>query len=161
MLTPPQTQFLALAATAAVQSEALTGVPAELTLPQAIFESGWGSKAPFSNCFGIKANGRGCGSFTVPTAEFIDGKRTIQTLEFEKYASLADCFSDHGWLISKGTPYAAAFAHFSADHNVDALILAVGKIYGTDPNYGPHILDFSKSATIVGALAKARAQALA
>lgn len=161
MLTPPQTQFLALAATAAVQSERITGVPAELTLPQAIFESGWGSKAPYGNCFGLKANGRGCGSFVIPTTEYIGGKPVIQQLAFEKYASLTDCFADHGWLISQGKPYAMAFARFKADHNRDALMLAVGKIYATAPNYGQQVLDFSKSSAIVDALAKARAAAVA
>ena len=62
MLTPSQVQFLTAAASAAVSCEKITGVPAALTVAQAVFESGWGSHCPGCNCFGIKANGRGCGT---------------------------------------------------------------------------------------------------
>src|SRR5262249_18117518 len=56
MLNPKQLEFLAAASRAAVRSERLYGVPAELTLAQPILESGWGAKMPGCNCFGIKAS---------------------------------------------------------------------------------------------------------
>lgn len=160
MLTPSQTQFLGLAADAAVQSEKSTGVPAPLTLAQAIFESGWGSACPGNNCFGIKSNGRGCGTVEVPTREFIAGRWTVQKLAFERYASLIDCFVDHGWLLAHGQPYATAFAKLRAVGNVDTFILEVGGKYATAPNYGQTILNFSKSLVVVAALDKARRQAM-
>ncbi len=159
MLTPPQALFLTLAADAAVASEKMTGVPASLSLAQSIFESGWGAHTPFNNVFGLKANGRGCGNCVVPTREFVDGQWTVQNLAFEKYASLTDCFNDHGWLISQGAPYASAFAQFKTDGNTDSLILSIGRIYATAPGYGQTILTFTKSDTIQQAILAARSRA--
>ena len=158
MLTQLQIVFLSLAADAAVASEKATGVPASLSLAQCVFESEWGAHMPGNNCFGLKANGRGCGNCVLPTREWVNGAWTIQNLAFEKYASLTDCFDDHGWLISKGPPYAAAFAQFKRDGNVAALILGVGSKYATAPGYGQTILTFAKSDTIQKALRAARAK---
>jgi flagellum-specific peptidoglycan hydrolase FlgJ len=50
-------QFIAQAATAAVQSEIATGTPAAITIAQAILESGWGKHhiGSANNFFGVKA----------------------------------------------------------------------------------------------------------
>ena len=156
MLTPQQVQFLNSAALAAVACEKTTGVPAALTVAQAVFESGWGSHCPGCNCFGIKANGRGCGTQLQSTSEFVNGQWTHPVLEFECYASLADCFTDHGWLISRGAPYAQVWKQFQEDHNYPQFVLGLAKIYATDPGYGGTILSFSTSTTVSNAIAAAR-----
>lgn len=155
-MTPQAQAFLDLAARAAVRSQAATGVPAELTLPQAIFESAWGAHAPGNNCLGIKANGRGSGTQNIPTREFVKGQWITVPLAFEVYPSIEACFEDHGWLLANGAPYAAAWRQFKADSNTAAFILAIGKVYATAPNYGQTILAFSESPTITAALMKAR-----
>jgi flagellum-specific peptidoglycan hydrolase FlgJ len=143
-------------------SQEYTNVPAELTLPQAIFESGWGTAMPHNNCLGIKANdnGFGNGTFITQTEEFVDGKWVTENLAFESYASLTGCFDDHGWLISHGQPYEIVWKSYEVNPGAPgalaALILGVGKIYATAPSYGELILSFSESATIVDALRVAR-----
>ena len=163
MLTPSQQSFLTTAALASVQSEATWGVPAELTLPQAIFESGWGASTIDNNCLGIKANGRGCGTVLVATKEYVNGKPVVFNLAFEKYATLEACFADHGWLISHGAPYASVWSRYNATKGTPgalaALILGIGHVYSTSPSYGQDILTFSQSATITDALRIARSSA--
>jgi flagellum-specific peptidoglycan hydrolase FlgJ len=164
LLSSPSTQqaFLTLAASSAVESQRVTDVPAELTLPQAIFESGWGAAMPHNNCLGIKANdnGFGNGSFTTPTQEYVDGKWITETLAFESYASLTMCFEDHGWLISHGVPYASVWSRYNANPQAPGalaeFILDVGHVYATAPGYGMQILSFSQSTIIVNALRAAR-----
>lgn len=156
-LTPSQLQFLQLAAVASVASEKATGLPAPLSLAQAIFESGWGAHmSGQNNCFGIKANGRGCGSCQVKTTEFINGQWTSPTLAFESYSTLADCFNDHAWLITKGGPYAQVWKQFQDDDKYSQFVLGVAKIYATDPGYGGTILSFSTSVTIQNAIVAAK-----
>jgi flagellum-specific peptidoglycan hydrolase FlgJ len=161
-----QQAFLKTAAIASVQSQRVTGVPAELTLPQAILESGWGAAMPHFNCLGIKANsnGFGDGTFTTPTQEYVEGKWVTENLEFEAYANLTACFNDHGWLISHGAPYESAWMRYNANPSApDALaafILGVGGVYASAPSYGKTILLFSESPTIVDALTIARAAAV-
>jgi flagellar protein FlgJ len=152
-LNPSQVAFLGLAATAAVQSQKATGVPAALTLAQAIFESGWGAHMPGNNCFGLKANGRGCGTCTVPTMEYVGGKWVEEPLAFEAYSTLGDCFTDHAWLIANGAPYRAAWAAYHSPSGLYSIfVLSVGKIYATDPTYGQTILAFSLGSTVQDAL---------
>jgi flagellum-specific peptidoglycan hydrolase FlgJ len=61
MLTPQQEAALSQIVAAAVASERATGLPAELSAAQCIFESGWLSRMPGNNCFGIKPDDHGAG----------------------------------------------------------------------------------------------------
>ncbi len=147
MLTQSQSNFLKLAADAAVRSEAATKVPAKLTLAQAIFESGWGGHMPGNNCFGIKFHGIYTPQY-VPTFEYVNGVKYFQNLAFEKYPTLELCFEDHARLISAGAPYQPAWKKFLLDGDADALILAIGPIYATQPGYAQTILTFANSSTV-------------
>ena len=160
MLTPSQQSFLTSAALASVQSQSVYGVPAELTLPQALEESGWGKSAPYNNCLGIKANGRGIGTFVTPTQEFVGGHWITVELAFERYASLKACFDDHGWLISHGSPYKAAWLRYNASHDIPTLIMDVGHVYATAPAYADAILALSQQTNVMDALKIARASVL-
>lgn len=159
MLTPQQQSFLSAAALAAVQSESTTGVPAELTLSQAIFESGWGARMPHNNCFGIKTDGHGCGKQAILTHEFLNGKWLEESLDFEAYRTLADCFADHSRLLINGAPYQQAWTAFQMDHDVDSFIRGVAAKYATDPSYADKIIGEAHSGTVTMALAAARLKA--
>ena len=152
MITSAQSTFLALAATASLKSEHTTGVPASVTLSQAIFESGWGVHAPYNNYFGIKANGRGSGCFVTPTQECVKGKYATQDLAFEKYASMEACFVDHAFLFTHLPIYSTPWKAFQVDRNVDKFVLSIGPIYASAKDYGQTILAFSKSSLIQNAL---------
>ncbi len=73
-----QNEFFQMAVPAALESQRATGVPASITLAQAIFESGWGqtglAKKAF-NFFGIKAGQHKTpsGYIELPTHEVING----------------------------------------------------------------------------------------
>jgi flagellum-specific peptidoglycan hydrolase FlgJ len=159
MLTPQQQEAVRQIAEAAVDCETATGCPAALTAAQAIFESGYLSRRPGNNCFGIKADGHGAGTQYVVTHEYLNGTWEEMPLAFESYNSLADCFADHARLIQCGV-YAAAWARFQADRDLDAYIAGVAAHYATDPNYARSITAEAHGATVTNALAAARLAAL-
>jgi flagellum-specific peptidoglycan hydrolase FlgJ len=156
MLTEDQAAALSLIAAAAVAGEKATGLPAELSAAQCIFESGWLARSPGNNCFGIKADGHGAGTQYVVSREFLDGAWVTETEAFEKYASLAACFADHARLITTLAAYAPGWEKYQQDHDVDRLILAIGPIYATDPGYAEEILEEAHAADVTAAIAEAR-----
>ena len=156
MLTPERQDALARIAVASVACEKETGVPAELTAAQCIFESGWLSQCPGNNCFGIKADTHGSGVQYVLTKEWISGEYVSESLAFESYATLADCFADHARLIQSGV-YAPVWQRYRADRNLDAFIKGVSAHYATDPDYFVKIDGEAHSSTVQNALQQVRA----
>lgn len=159
MLTPKQQQFLVMAAGAAVASERATKLPATLTVAQAVWESGWGSRMPGNNCFGIKPDHHGSGVQYFVSNEFINGAWRKESEAFEKYDTLADCFNDHARLITQGAPYQEAWERFLQDGDVDGVAARVSKVYGTDPQYAEHMLNMMHSQAVSQAVAAARVMA--
>lgn len=159
MLTPDQQAALTKIADASVAAERATGCPAELSAAQAIFESGWLSRCPGNNCFGIKSDAHGCGVQYFLSHEFIGGAWVEEPEAFEKYASLADCFSDHARLITEGAPYAQAWSKYQADHDLDALIQGICPIYAKDPSYTAKIRQEAHGSTVSLAVQLARRRA--
>ena len=160
MPTPEQKLALCQIAEASVAAERATGLPAELSAAQCIFESAWLTRCPGNNCFGIKPDDHGAGVQYFVSREFIDGSWVTKTEAFEKYDSLADCFTDHARLITEGEPYAAIWQRYWADHDLDSFILALGRIYGTDPSYGAKILAEAHSPDLLAAVQLARSAAI-
>lgn len=127
----------------AVQSMRDTGVPASVTIAQAILESGWGksglSKDHF-NFFGIKGKGT-AGSANLTTDEFMNGKWIKVKADFRKYNSAAESLTDHANLLAKGKPYTKAMSH-KDDPNQFAHDLT--GVYATAPNYGDKLVEIMK-----------------
>lgn len=159
-MTPQQQDALRQIAGAAIASERATGLPAEVSAAQCIFESGWLTRCPANNCFGIKADAHGSGVHYCLTKEFIDGTWKTESLAFEKYDSLADCFVDHARLITTLPAYAPTWQQYQRDYNIDTFILALGRIYGTDPAYGAKILAEAHSSSVTVAVQSARQEAM-
>lgn len=115
-MTPQQTAFINLCAPAADASEKSTGIRREITLAQAILESGWGKTLLATECnnlFGIKANQHQIANHQyhefITHEQLNSGKIETIKADFAVYESLEDCFSAHAALLS--TPhYAAAMA---------------------------------------------------
>lgn len=158
MLTVQQQQALVQIATAAVASERTTQLPAELSAAQCIFESGWLSRCPGNNCFGIKPDDHGAGVQYFISKEFLNGEWKTEQEAFEKYDTLADCFTDHARLITQGAPYAAAWGKYLASEpkDLDGLIHGICPIYATDPDYTTKILTEAHSTLLAQALTTAR-----
>lgn len=136
--------FIASIAPGAQQSQAATGVPASVTMAQAILESGWGQSEltqEANNFFGIKCNGESehsNGCVTKRTREVINGQEIWVDAEFRSYATPADSFTDHGAFLRDNARYANAF-NFQDDP--DQFIREVHQAgYATDPNYSSVVI---------------------
>jgi uncharacterized protein YraI len=139
-LTPAQ--FIRAAVPGAQADWRANGVPASVTIAQAILESGWGRSdlsATSKNYFGIKCQNGGYGKIangcrTVRTNECTKaGACFVTTGAFRTYASQADSFRDHGSFLKSNSRYAGAFV-YTKDAN--KFIMKVWKAgYATDPKY--------------------------
>jgi flagellum-specific peptidoglycan hydrolase FlgJ len=139
----PQEQFINSIAEAAVASADQTGVPASVTIAQAILESYWGSSRlaqDANNYFGIKAQTRGgsAGSLTLDVWEVIGGRNVVQRQAFRAYNTIAESFVDHGLFFLQNARYASAMAakddprRFAVEINRDG--------YATDPSYASKLI---------------------
>lgn len=80
----------------AIQQQLKYGIPASITLSQAILESGYGTSAQAKECnnfFGIQA----CDSWKGETQEYIDNEKPHP---FRKYSSPEQCFEDHSKILT-------------------------------------------------------------
>lgn len=121
----------------AIKSQRETGVPASVTMAQAILESGWGKSGLSTNAnnfFGIKGKGP-AGSVTMRTREVFNGRSTYINAPFRKYNSPAESFADHGRFFTQNKRYATAMQHTNDAHRFAREIARAG--YATDPKYAP------------------------
>jgi len=140
-----QTQdFLNQAAQAARSAAALTGVPASVTVAQAILESDWGRSAlaqDANNYFGMKAMGTlgDAGVVWMPTSEYDSSGSLYQTVSaFRAYNSLTDSMADHDHLLMSLSRYASAMQVRSDPRQFAEEIMADG--YSTDPAYADKLI---------------------
>ena len=139
--TTPE-QFLAAAVPGAQQGWREYGVPASVTIAQAILESGWGRSGLASvdmNYFGIKCQGTSYGKLANGCHVYVTQECTkagtcfTTTGSFRTYASMARSFRDHGEFLRVNNRYQPAFAY---TRDANKFIWNVWKAgYATDPNY--------------------------
>jgi len=154
-LDPSKAQFLQSAIPAAQASQAETGVPASVTLAQAILESEWGRRhiGEANNYFGIKARPQPDGSFNhgsiaighllAPTQEW-DGSHMITVnAPFRTYHTMADSFRDHGLLFKNNPRYSEAFRHTNDPDEFAHQIHKAG--YATDPGYADKLIGIMRT----------------
>lgn len=119
----------------AVRSMQSTGVPASVTLAQAILESGWGrsglTRKAF-NFFGIKGTGP-AGSLTVRTREVVNGRSIYINAPFKAYHNAAESFIDHGKMLRRLSRYAPCFRYRNDPAKFSRELQKAG--YATDPHY--------------------------
>jgi flagellum-specific peptidoglycan hydrolase FlgJ len=139
----PQEQFISSIAEAAVESADQTGVPASVTIAQAILESYWGSSRlahDANNYFGIKAQTKAgtAGSIVLNVWEVINGRNIVESQAFRAYNTAAESFVDHGLFFLQNSRYASAMAvkddakQFAIEINRDG--------YATDPSYASKLI---------------------
>jgi flagellum-specific peptidoglycan hydrolase FlgJ len=138
-----QSTFLKMAAPAAMHSEAATGVPASITIAQAILESGWGCTGlarRANNFFGIKAAHHVAPDsyIEMPTHEVVNGRTVEEEAEFMKYRSAADSFTAHGLLLSSASRYQPAMA--VRDNPAQFAVALEQCGYSTNPNYATELM---------------------
>src|SRR5205814_6649723 len=95
-----ETEFINVVGVAAQRSRRTTGVPASVTVAQAILESDWGRSRltrQGNNLFGIKALGGvtgPAGVVTLATWEYVDGANVIVQAPFKAYKTLEQSIDD-------------------------------------------------------------------
>lgn len=137
--TRAQQAFISQIAPGAIAAQQRYGVPAAVTIAQAIDESGWGqSKLALKdhNLFGIKGTGP-AGSAALPTQEFVGGHWETITASFRVYHNIAESIADHAELLATDSVYQRAMA----DRGVpDAFANDLTGVYATDPEYGTNLI---------------------
>ena len=151
----------------AKQTEAATGISALATMAQAAVESSWGKSAPGNMFFGVKdTDGVNGNEQLLATTEYsrradlkfpvvisvtpivkngIPMFKYIVKDYFRKYATPADCFTDHCQFFIRNKRYMAALqVKGDANKFIDA-IAAAG--YTTDPNYATTLKSVVKMIT--------------
>jgi hypothetical protein len=135
--------FIAFVGRHAQDAMAATGVPASVTIAQAILETGWGKHTigDARNLFGIKGKGP-AGSIRVPTREFVDGKWITIQANFAKYNSFAESILEHARFLLRNKRYALAF---KVKDDADAFARAIHKAgYATAPAYSTNLITLMK-----------------
>jgi flagellum-specific peptidoglycan hydrolase FlgJ len=137
--TAAQHAFISQIAPGAMAAQSRYGVPAAVTIAQAIDESGWGQSelaARDNNLFGIKGTGP-AGTDMMPTREFVNGRYVTQTSGFRVYRNIAESISDHAQLLATGSSYTRAMANRQLP---DAFANDLTGVYATDPTYGSSLI---------------------
>jgi flagellum-specific peptidoglycan hydrolase FlgJ len=138
-----QRDFILSLAPNARESQRKTGVPASVTLAQAILESDWGRSRltrDANNLFGIKAFGTpgSAGVYDINTWEVYGGENVTVMAGFKAYQTLADSVTDHGNWFHDNSRYADALAVKDDPRAFAYAINAAG--YATDPAYAPKLI---------------------
>jgi Mannosyl-glycoprotein endo-beta-N-acetylglucosaminidase len=137
--TQAQRAFISEVAPGAIAAQRKYGVPASVTIAQAIDESGWGQSGLATrdyNLFGIKGAGP-AGSDAQPTSEYVNGQEVGTTASFRVYGSVAESIDDHGRLLATSGYYGQAMAH---KQNPNAFASSLTGVYATDPTYGEQLI---------------------
>ena len=131
--------FLEAVSGAAQTAQTRTGVPASVTVAQAILESDWGRSTlaqDANNYFGIKATSQlgSDGVVWMPTSEYNSAGDLYQTVSpFRAYKTLADSITDHNQLLQTASRYAVAMKAAGDPKAFVAKLYEAG--YSTDPGY--------------------------
>jgi hypothetical protein len=136
-------EFIDAVGRAAQHSMKTTGVPASVTVAQAILESDWGRSRltrQGNNLFGIKALGTGgpAGMVSMGTWEHVDGEDVVVEARFKAYYTLEESIDDHGRFFTRNRRYAAALAVADDARAFAAAIQDAG--YATDPSYATKLI---------------------
>jgi len=138
-----QQAFISQVAPGAMAAQRRYGIPAAVTIAQAIEESGWGQStlaAKDHNLFGIKGTGP-AGADILPTREYESGRWVTVSAAFKVYRNVAESIADHAELLATGESYQQAMAD---RHLPDAFAADLTGVYATDPNYGSALIALMK-----------------
>jgi flagellum-specific peptidoglycan hydrolase FlgJ len=137
-----QSEFLKMVVPAAQYGQRRFGVPASVTIAQAILESGWGKSklaTEYLNFFGIKPGAHAAPDSYVemPTTEFIDGQPRHVLAPFVRYPNAPLCFGAHARLLSCAPRYASAMAVRNDPAAFAERLQSCG--YSTNPRYAAQL----------------------
>lgn len=131
-----QRDFVRSIAGEATISDWAWGVPASITLAQAILESNWGRSAPGFNLFGMKGRGP-AGSVRRRVVEYHHGRRSRPWADFRAYDDPSQSVRDHGEMVGSKRYYAKAR---EAGDDVAGFARGLQGSYATDPRYASKLV---------------------
>jgi len=139
-MTAKEMTFLQSVVLAAQQSQKACGIPASVTIAQAILESGWGQSKlaqEANNFFGVKAKqGEDYAEFS--TTEFLNGRKKEVMARFARYSSPVESFRAHAALLSTLPRYKPAMA---CAHDPGAFAKQIQLCgYSTNPSYAESLI---------------------
>ena len=138
-----QQDFISQIAPGAIAAQRAYGVPAAVTIAQAIEESDWGLSELATkdhNLFGIKGIGP-AGTDAQPTQEYQNGQWVTGIATFRVYHNLAESIDDHGKLLATSGYYQHAMAVRQVPN---AFANALTGVYATDPDYGAKLISLMR-----------------
>ncbi len=141
--TRSEQDFIASLVRPAQESQRITGVPASVTIAQAILETYWGTSflaREANNYFGIKAHRKPgtAGVIWIDAWEVEDGRDVTRREPFRKYRSVTDSLVDHGRFFLENSRYARAL---EAKHDAREFARRIGAAgYATDPRYASKLI---------------------
>jgi hypothetical protein len=141
--TNTQQTFIDEIAPGAMATQRQYGVPAAVTIAQAIDESGWGQSelsVNDHNLFGMKGTGP-AGTDSLPTQEYENGQWVTIQAPFRVYNSFAESIADHGALLADSGYYTQAMADRA---NPDDFANALTGVYATNPEYGTDLIQIMR-----------------
>jgi hypothetical protein len=138
-----ESEFINMVGEAAQRSFKTTGVPASVSVAQAILESDWGRSRltrQGNNLFGIKSLGSPgtAGSISMATWEHLDGSDVVLQQPFRAYFTLEESVIDHAQFFIRNRRYADAVAVANDARAFARAIQADG--YATDPSYADKLI---------------------
>lgn len=147
----PQTgnAFIDSIADDAMRTQREMGIPASVTIAQAILESGWGKSGltrVANNYFGIKGTGP-AGYVVMPTSEYINGRWITVNSRFRKYHNAEESFTDHARFFLENRNYAEALKHIDDPFRFAREIQRAG--YATAPNYSNALISIMRQYGLV------------
>jgi hypothetical protein len=138
-------EFIQTVGGAAQKSMRTTGVPASVTVAQAILESDWGRSRlsrQGNNLFGIKALGTATGPAGVVSLatweHTTSGDDVIVQAPFRAYFTIEQSIDDHGRFFTNNRRYAGAMGVASDARGFAQAIQDAG--YATDPSYASKLI---------------------
>jgi flagellum-specific peptidoglycan hydrolase FlgJ len=129
--------FIARVAPGAAWSDWEAGVPASITIAQAILESSWGRSAPGNNLFGLKGVGPD-GSTRRKVVEYNGHRRRVRGADFRAYTSVDEALADHSAILAQSPRYARARA---VQEDPARYARALQGTYATDPRYARKLVE--------------------
>jgi len=131
-----QVDFFGYIAVDAVVLDEKYGIPAEVTIAQAILESGWGRSElsqKSNNYFGVKEYRKTKKGGKYETTEYLKGKKVLKIEKFRVYDNVEQCLQDRAYWLYNNKRYQDIDWH-KLDAYEFCQILQ-DKKYATDPNY--------------------------
>lgn len=129
-------QYIDQYASAAIDQMNRYGIPASITLAQALLESAAGTSylaVNANNHFGIKVSGNWTGPYVVRSDDKPNDK-------FRVYKNVADSYEDHSLFLRNGRRYASLFSLSPKDYKGWARGLKAAG-YATSPTYAKHLIE--------------------